>query len=75
MAVGKAALGKVEDITRAILVLRGRRALLDSGHKAPLDSDLGGLYQVETRAPISAEAPRAGPGKSPVRDPPESLLL
>jgi len=30
MAVGKAASGKVEDITRAILVLRGRRVLLDA---------------------------------------------
>jgi hypothetical protein len=30
MAFGKAALGKVEDITRAILVLRGRRVLLDA---------------------------------------------
>jgi hypothetical protein len=30
MAVGKAASGKVEDITQAILVLRGRRVLLDA---------------------------------------------
>ena len=30
MAVGKAALGKVEDITLAILVLRGRPVLLDA---------------------------------------------
>ena len=41
MAVGKAALGKVEDITRAILVLRGRRVLLDA--------ELAGLYGVTTR--------------------------
>jgi hypothetical protein len=30
MAVGMAALGKVEDIARFILVLRGRRVLLDA---------------------------------------------
>src|ERR1700733_2050300 len=41
MAVGKAALGKVEDITRAILVLRGRRVLLDA--------ELAVLYGVTTR--------------------------
>jgi hypothetical protein len=41
MALGKAALGKVEDITRAILVLRGRRVLLDAG--------LAVLYGVRTR--------------------------
>src|SRR5579871_2981472 len=41
MAVGKAALGKVEDITRAILVLRGRRVLLDAA--------LAALYGVTTR--------------------------
>jgi hypothetical protein len=41
MAVGKAALGKVEDITRAILVLRGRRVLLDA--------ELAVLYRVTTR--------------------------
>ena len=41
MAVGKAALGKIEDITRAILVLRGRRVLLDA------ESAL--LYGVTTR--------------------------
>jgi hypothetical protein len=41
MAVGKAALGKVEDITGAILVLRGRRVLLDA--------ELAVLYGVTTR--------------------------
>lgn len=41
MAVGKAASGKVEDITRAILVLRGRRVLLDA--------ELAVLYGVTTR--------------------------
>ena len=41
MAVGMAALGKVEDITRAILVLRGRRVLLDA--------ELAVLYGVTTR--------------------------
>jgi hypothetical protein len=41
MAVGKAALGKVEDIARAILVLRGRRVLLDA--------ELAVLYGVTTR--------------------------
>jgi hypothetical protein len=41
MAVRKAALGKVEDITRAILVLRGRRVLLDA--------ELAVLYGVTTR--------------------------
>ena len=41
MAVGKAALGKVEDITRAILVLRGRRVLLGA--------ELAVLYGVTTR--------------------------
>lgn len=41
MAVGKAALGEVEDITRAILVLRGRRVLLDA--------ELAVLYGVTTR--------------------------
>jgi ORF6N domain len=41
MAVAKAALGKVEDITRAILVLRGRRVLLDA--------ELAVLYGVTTR--------------------------
>jgi hypothetical protein len=41
MAVGKAALGKVEDITRAILVSRGRRVLLDA--------ELATLYGVTTR--------------------------
>ena len=41
MAVGKAALGKVEDITRVILVLRGRRVLLDA--------ELAVLYGVTTR--------------------------
>jgi len=41
MAVGKAALGKVEDITQAILVLRGRRVLLDA--------ELAVLYGVTTR--------------------------
>ncbi|MGD0493181.1 MAG: ORF6N domain-containing protein [Steroidobacteraceae bacterium] len=41
MAVGKAALGKVEDITRTILVLRGRRVLLDA--------ELAVLYGVTTR--------------------------
>ena len=41
MAVGKAALGKIEDITRAILVLRGRRVLLDA--------ELALLYGVTTR--------------------------
>jgi ORF6N domain len=41
MAVGKAALGKVEDITRAILVLRGWRVLLDA--------ELAVLYGVTTR--------------------------
>jgi hypothetical protein len=41
LAVGKAALGKVEDITRAILVLRGRRVLLDA--------ELAVLYGVTTR--------------------------
>ena len=41
MAFGKAALGKVEDITRAILVLRGRRVLLDA--------ELAMLYGVTTR--------------------------
>ena len=41
MAVGMAALGKVEDITRAILVLRGRRVLLDA--------ELAGLYGITTR--------------------------
>ena len=41
MAVGKAALGKVEDITRAILVLRGRRVLFDA--------ELAVLYGVTTR--------------------------
>ena len=41
MAVGKAALGEVEDITRAILALRGRRVLLDA--------DLAVLYGVMTR--------------------------
>jgi len=41
MAVGKAALGKVEDITRTILVLRGRRVLLDA--------ELAVLYGVKTR--------------------------
>ncbi len=42
MAVGKAALGKVEDITRAILVLRGGRRVL-------LDAELAVLYGVTTR--------------------------
>jgi hypothetical protein len=41
MAVGKAALGKVEDITREILVLLGRRVLLDA--------ELAVLYGVTTR--------------------------
>jgi hypothetical protein len=41
MAVGKAALGKVEDITRAILVLRGRQVLLDA--------ELAVLYGVTRR--------------------------
>jgi hypothetical protein len=41
MAVGKAALGKVEGMTRAILVLRGRRVLLDA--------ELAVLYGVTTR--------------------------
>jgi hypothetical protein len=41
MAVGKSALGKVEDITRAILVLRGRRVLFDA--------ELAVLYGVTTR--------------------------
>ena len=41
MVVGKAALGKIEDITRAILVLRGRRVLLDA--------ELAVLYGVTTR--------------------------
>jgi hypothetical protein len=41
MAVGKAALGKVEDITRAILVLHGRRVLFDA--------ELAVLYGVTTR--------------------------
>ncbi|MGD0501662.1 MAG: ORF6N domain-containing protein [Steroidobacteraceae bacterium] len=41
MAVGKAASGKVEDITQAILVLRGRRVLLDA--------ELAVLYGVTTR--------------------------
>jgi hypothetical protein len=41
MAVGKAALGKVKAITRAILVLRGRRVLLDA--------ELAVLYGVTTR--------------------------
>jgi len=41
MAVGRAALGKVEDITQAILVLRGRRVLLDA--------ELAVLYGVTTR--------------------------
>jgi len=41
MAVGKAALGEVEDITRAILMLRGRRVLLDA--------ELAVLYGVMTR--------------------------
>jgi hypothetical protein len=41
MAVGKPALGKVEDVTRAILVLRGRRVLLDA--------ELALLYGVTTR--------------------------
>jgi len=41
MADGKAALSKVEDITRAILVLRGRRVLLDA--------ELAVLYGVTTR--------------------------
>ena len=41
MAVGKAALGKVEDITQAILVLRGRRVLVDA--------ELAVLYGVTTR--------------------------
>src|ERR1700724_506079 len=41
MAVGKAALGKVEDITRAVLELRGRRVLLDA--------ELAVLYGVTTR--------------------------
>ena len=40
MAADKAALGKAEDITRAILVLRGRRVLLDA--------DLAVLYGVTT---------------------------
>jgi hypothetical protein len=41
MAVGKAALGKVEDITPEILVLLGRRVLLDA--------ELAVLYGVTTR--------------------------
>jgi hypothetical protein len=41
MAADKADLGKAEDITRAILVLRGRRVLLDA--------DLAVLYGVTTR--------------------------
>jgi hypothetical protein len=41
MAVGKAALGEVEDIARAILVLRGRRVLIDA--------ELAVLYGVTTR--------------------------
>jgi hypothetical protein len=41
MAVGTTALGKVEDITRAILVLRGRRVLRDA--------ELAVLYGVTTR--------------------------
>jgi hypothetical protein len=41
MAADRAALGKAEDIARAILVLRGRRVLLDA--------DLAVLYGVMTR--------------------------
>jgi hypothetical protein len=42
--LGKAALGKVEDITRAILVLRGRRVLLGA--------ELAVLYGVTTRRQV-----------------------
>jgi ORF6N domain len=41
MTDSKAALGKVEDITRAILVLRGRRVLFDA--------ELAALHGVTTR--------------------------